>query len=125
MNYSILFLIILFITSCNSTERNCTDFKTGNFEYEYELNGKIIKATFTRTEFLEIDYINNQIDSVNVRWINDCEYILKTINPKTIAQKKAVHIKILNTSKNTYNFESKIVNDPQHRKSRGTVTKID
>jgi hypothetical protein len=93
--------------------------------YEYELNGKKTKATFTRTEFLEIDYINNQIDSVSVRWINDCEYILKTINPKTIAQKKAVHIKILNTSKNTYNFESKIVNDPQHRKSGGTVTKID
>lgn len=124
MNYSILFLIILFITSCNSTERNCTDFKTGNFEYEYELNGKIIKATFSRNDTLEIDYNENSIDSINVRWINDCEYVLKTINPKSILQKKSIHIKILSTKGNTYTFESKIINDPQKRTNKGTVTKI-
>ncbi len=120
----LVLLFILFTFSCNQHERNCTDFKTGTFEYEYELNGKKTKATFTRTENLEIDYIENQIDSVSVRWINDCEYILKTINPKTLAQKKAIHIKILNTNGKSYNFESKIVNDPQQRKNRGTVTKI-
>ncbi len=124
MKSYLTFFLFIMLFSCNNHERNCIDFKTGKFEYEYELNGKKIKAFFTRTNNLEIDYIENNIDSVSVRWINDCEYILKTINPKNLAQKKAVHIKILNTKGNTYNFESKIVNDPQHRKNRGTVTKI-
>ena len=119
-----LLLLTILITSCNTHERNCTDFKTGNFEYEYELKGKKTKATFSRTETLEIDYNGKNIDSIDVRWINDCEYVLKTINPKTLAQEKAIHIKILSTKGNTYTFESKIINDPQKRTSRGTVTKI-
>ncbi len=122
MKTTLLLFIVLF-ASCNTHERNCTDFKTGNFEYEYELNGEKIKATFSRTETLEVDYNGKNIDSINVRWINDCEYVLKTINPKTLAQEKAIHIKILSTKGNTYTFESKIINDSQKRTSRGTVTK--
>lgn len=118
------FLLLIIFASCTNLERNCTDFKIGSFEYEYEIEGKKNKATFTRTETLEIDYNEKNIDSINVRWINDCEYVLKTINPKTLAQKKAIHIKILSTKGNTYTFESKIINDPQRRTSRGTVTKI-
>jgi len=122
MKFTLLLFVIL-ITSCNKHERNCTDFKTGNFEYEYELKGERIKATFSRTQTLEVDYNGKNIDSIDVRWINDCEYVLKTINPKTLAQEKAIHIKILSTKGNTYTFESKIINDPQQRTSRGTVTK--
>jgi len=118
------FLLLITFASCTNLERNCTDFKTGSFEYEYEIDGQKIKATFTRSETLEIDYNGKNIDSINVRWINDCEYVLKTINPKTMAQKKAIHIKILSTKGNTYTFESKIINDPQRRTSRGTVTKV-
>jgi len=117
------FLLLIIFASCTNLERNCSDFKTGSFEYEYEIDDKKIKATFTRSETLEIDYNGKNIDSINVRWINDCEYVLKTINPKTLAQKKAIHIKILSTKGNTYTFESKIINDPQQRTSRGTVTK--
>lgn len=118
------FLLLIIFASCSNPERNCADFKTGSFEYEYKIDGKQNKATFTRSENLEIDYNGKNIDSINVRWINDCEYVLKTINPKTLAQKKAIHIKILSTKGNTYTFESKIINDPQQRTSRGTVTKI-
>lgn len=121
---SLLLFFITLITACNTQERNCTDFKTGDFEYEYELKGKTIKASFSRAETLELDYNGKNVDSINVRWINDCEYVLKTINPKTLAQEKAIHIKILSTKGNTYSFESKIINDPQQRTSRGTVTKI-
>ncbi|MGB1268909.1 MAG: hypothetical protein ACPG45_04170 [Flavobacteriaceae bacterium] len=121
---TIYLLLLLLSVSCTTPpERHCADFKTGHFEYTYEINGKKHTSTFTRTDNLEVDYNGKDIDSIAVRWINDCEYVLKTINPKTLAQKKAIHIKILSTHKNTYTFESKIINDPQQRKSRGTVTK--
>lgn len=118
--YILLFVVI---ASCTTQERHCADFKTGHFEYTYVVDGKEMTSTFTRTETLEVDYNGKDIDSIAVRWINDCEYVLKTINPKTMSQKKAIHIKILSTKGNTYTFESKIINDPQQRKSRGTVTK--
>ncbi len=124
MKYAYLILVAFLFNSCYQVERNCSDFKNGSFEYKYEVNGKTITTTFTRQDNLEIDYHGKHIDSVAVHWINDCEYVLKTINPKTQSQKKAVHIKILTTTANTYTFESKIINDQQKRTSRGTVTKI-
>jgi len=124
MKNTLLLLTLLLLNSCYHVERNCSDFKNGKFEYKYKLNGKTVTSTFTRKDNLEIDYHGKHIDSIAVHWINDCEYVLKTINPKTLSQKKSVHIKIISTTDNTYTFESKIINDPQKRTSRGTVTKI-
>ena len=125
MKYFIfLFVFLCFSCSTPEHERNCNNFKIGYFEYTYEVDGKKITSNFSRTENLELDYHEKSIDSIAVRWINDCEYVLKTINPKTLAQQKAIHIKILSTKDNTYTFESKIINDPQQRKSRGTVIKL-
>ncbi len=124
MKYLFFLLFLPFLSCIEQPERNCSDFKTGEFEYTYTINDKETTARFSRTETLEVDYHGKHIDSIAVRWINDCEYVLKTINPKTMAQKKAIHIKILSTKGNTYTFESKIINDPQQRTSRGTVTKL-
>ncbi|MGM0392634.1 MAG: DNA topoisomerase IV, partial [Bacteroidota bacterium] len=62
-------------------------------------------------------------DTSSVRWINDCEYIVKNLNPKNMAEEKALHIKILTTDKNTYTFEYGLVGGTQ--KQKGSVTKID
>ena len=82
-------------------------------------------ATFTRNDTLEIDFHDSHVDSIQVSWINDCEYILRNINPKTMAEKKAIHFKILTTKGDSYTFESQLVNDPLKRMTKGTVTKTD
>ena len=124
MKYILLFLSPLLFSSCYEVERNCSDFKNGEFEYTYEVDGKQKTSKFIRHGNLEVDYHGSHIDSIQVKWINDCEYVLNTINPKTLAQKKAVHIKILTTTQNTYTFESKIINDRLKRVNKGTVIKI-
>jgi len=126
MGKKLLLLLLVLVTSAcfKQAERNCVDFKTGEFEYEYEIKGVVKKARFTRNNTLEIDYHENHVDSIIVTWINDCEYVLRNKNPKTMAEKKAVHFKILSTKGNTYTFESKLINDPLQRKSKGTVTKL-
>jgi hypothetical protein len=58
-----------------------------------------------------------------VRWINDCEIIFKTINPKTLAEKKDIYLKILNTTDNTYNFEYGYVGEAN--KQKGTARRLD
>ncbi len=121
-NIFISILILVFFTSCYNIERNCQDFKTGKFEFEYEIDGIMKKTTFIRTENQEIDFYENKSDTSSIRWINDCEYVIQKINPKNREEQKAITMKILTTSKNSYTFEFGIVGSPQ--KQTGTVTKI-
>ncbi|RXG24112.1 DNA topoisomerase IV [Leeuwenhoekiella marinoflava] len=120
----ILVLVTSFIlVGCYNQEKNCTDFKTGTFTFETYLNGEVVKTTFTRNDTLEIDFYQGQVDSSNIRWINDCEYIAEKINPTGIMDRKALHFKILTTKDNTYTFEYALVGET--KKQKGTVTKIE
>ena len=108
--------------SCSDRERNCADFKTGTFEFTQEINGKKHKSTFTRTENLQIETFNGKTDSASVRWVNDCEFVLQKLHPKTMNEKKAISMTILATDENSYIFDYSFVGDA--RKQRGTVTKL-
>ncbi|RXG30110.1 DNA topoisomerase IV [Leeuwenhoekiella palythoae] len=115
-------LAMLLLNSCYNPERNCTDFKTGSFEFETYLDGEVVKTTFTRNDTLEIDYYKGQADSSSIRWINDCEYIAKKINPQSMMDRKALHFKILTTQGNSYTFEYALVGDS--KKQKGTAVKV-
>ncbi len=123
MRFLSLLLLTLLFTSCYSPERNCEDFKTGTFEFEAMVGTEILKTTFVRNDSIEIDYFEGKADTSSVRWINDCEYIVKKLNPKSMAEEKAIHMKILTTDKNSYTFEYNIVG--QNKKERGTAIKVD
>lgn len=118
----LLLLSILFV-SCYSPERDCSRFRTGTFEFQTYLNGELVTSTFTRTESTEIDVFQGQTDTSSVRWINDCEYIVKNLNPKNQAEQQPLHIKILTTEKDTYTFEYGLVGET--RKQRGKVRKVE
>ena len=121
MRYFIL-LLALFAQSCNNHERNCKDFRTGKFEFIQDINGKKHISTFIRTETLQIETYKGKTDTAKVRWVNDCEFILQKLHPKSMKEEKAISMKILFTEKNTYTFEYSFVGSNQ--KQRGTVTKI-
>lgn len=118
----ILLLIALFVTSCYTPERDCNHFKTGTFEFEAYLNGEIVQTRFERNDTLEVDYYQGKADSSAIRWINDCEYIAKKINPKNRNERKALHFKILKTDGEFYTFEYAIVGE--NKKQKGTAKKI-
>ncbi len=119
--YSILLLILL-LTSCYQKERNCIDFKEGEFESLITIEGKDYKSTFTRTADIQIENFENKTDSATVRWINDCEVVFKTINPKSMAERKDIHLKILATTDSSYTFEYSYVGET--RKQKGLAKRI-
>ncbi|UNY98109.1 hypothetical protein MQE36_13570 [Zhouia spongiae] len=119
----LLFVCVSLFVSCYNVERNCTDFKTGTFEFHYTVNGEEHINKFTRTDSLEYEYVEGKVDTNSVKWINDCEFVVKKLHPKSNADKKAVHIKILSTSENSYNFEYSLVGDSKN-KQKGTAVKI-
>lgn len=120
----IIALVAFFaLTSCFETpERNCTDFRTGKFKFEHEIDGVKKSTTFIRSENQEIDFFEGKSDTSSIRWINDCEYIIQKINPKNMAEKKAVSIKILSTTADSYTFEFNVVGSSE--KQVGTVFKL-
>ena len=119
-SFYILFSVILLV-SCYQPERNCTQFKEGEFSFTSLVNGEELTTTFIRKNGIEIDYFQGKSDTSSVSWINDCEYIVKKLNPNNMAEEKSVHMKILSTTDDTYTFEYNIVGDK--KKSRGTATK--
>lgn len=116
-----LFLTISVVWACETPERDCASFKTGEFTFETLLNGELVTTRFTRNDTLEVDYFQGKIDSSSVRWINDCEYIVQKLNPKSISEKKAIHMKILYTQGDFYTFEYSLVGE--NIKQRGTAQK--
>jgi len=114
--------LLLLLISCYSPERNCAHFKTGTFTYEALIGTEVITTTFTRNDSIEIDYFKGTVDTSSLRWINDCEYIVKKINPQSMSEKKAIHMKILTTDGDKYVFEYNIVGDT--KKIKGTAEKI-
>jgi len=114
-----LFIVLtgcLLSVSCYQPERNCSDYKTGSFSFEYEENGVKKSGTFTRDALYSIDYYDNKIDSATVKWVNDCEFVLQDIKTKTSLQ-----MKILSTTEKSYTFEYSLVGTS--KKSRGTAYK--
>jgi hypothetical protein len=117
-----LLLLALTIIACSEKERSCQDFRTGTFEFVQDINGKKHTSPFTRTEELQIETYNGKTDTASVRWVNDCEFILQKLHPKSMKEEKAISMKILFTTDNTYTFDYSFVGDA--KKQRGTVTKL-
>lgn len=83
----------------------------------------MVTSTFVRNDSIEIDQFQGKTDTSSVRWINECEYIVKNLNPRNRAERQPLHIKILTTEGNTYTFEYGLVGETQ--KQRGKVRKVD
>lgn len=125
MNWKHVFFSIytlLFLSCVSSPNRECSQYKNGEFIFKTDLNGELQESRFRRFGALEIDDYNGKIDSASVKWINDCEYILKSLNPKSMAEKKPLHFKILSTTDSSYTFEYGLLN--AENRLTGTAVKL-
>jgi hypothetical protein len=118
----ILPILSLLFISCYQQERNCSDFKTGKFQFELEIDGKKEISVFERNDTLQIETFRGKTDTSSVRWINDCELVLQKLHPKNRKEKKTIHMKILTTKDKNYTFEYSFVGEST--KQKGIVTKV-
>lgn len=104
-------LTLILLSSCYQIERKCADYQVGTYESTIIINEVAYNSTFRRTKDLQIETFEGKTDSSVVRWINDCEVVFKTINPKSMAERKDIHLKILKTTDSTYTFEYSYVGE--------------
>lgn len=113
---------LMLLMSCYNVDSNCKDFKTGKFKFEYEVDGIKKTTIFERNDTIEIETFEGKTDTAAIRWVNDCEYVLSKLNPKNMAEEKAISMKILTTTQDSYTFEFGMVGSDI--KQKGTVTKL-
>ncbi|MGL5112789.1 MAG: DNA topoisomerase IV [Flavobacterium sp.] len=113
---------LLLLMSCYNADRKCADFKTGKFKFDYEVNGVKKTTLFERKDSIEIETFEGKTDTATIRWVNDCEYVLQKKHPKNSAEEKAIQMKILTTTNDSYTFEFGMIGSDA--KQTGTVTKL-
>jgi hypothetical protein len=127
MRYFYYLICFLLCCSCYNVERSCEDFKTGTFTFQQLVGTELVSSTFVRNDSIAIETYKGVTDTFSVRWINNCEYIMRKLNPKNTYDQQAVHFKILSTTENTYLFEFQMVVKKQNQENlvkKGTVTKV-
>ncbi len=115
-------LLSLLFLSCYEPVSDCNSFQTGVYEFETLIEGELVKTRFDRRKDIEIETFKGKKDTASIRWVNDCEYILRLVNPKKMADEKPMHFKILTTTPNSYTFEFNIVGE--NTKQKGTAYKV-
>jgi hypothetical protein len=99
------------LAACYAPQRDCKAYRTGEFNFQYNVGDSVKTGRFVRTEEYSVDYYEGNIDSATVRWFNDCEFVLQDLNSKT-----AIQYKIISTTDSSYTFEYKsAVKDPNKK----------
>ena len=121
----IILFIAIFIaaTSCYDAARDCKDFRTGKYLSTIIVDGKEMQTVSERGENAVIETFKGKTDTASIRWVNDCEYVLQQINPKSRAERQAISIRILTTTAKSYTFEYGLVGSDVRQK--GTATLIE
>ena len=123
INLFLVFFAALFF-SCVIPEKNCSQFKVGEFNFESKTESGIYSSRSVRNDSIEIEFFGTSIDTSKITWVSECEYILRKLRPKTLSEEKAISVKIINTSEKGYLFEYSFVGDKENR-ARGNAFKVD
>ena len=123
INFFLVFFSLLFF-SCVIPEKNCSQFKVGEFNFESKTESGIYSSRSMRNDSIEIEFFGSSIDTSKITWVSECEYILRKLRPKTLSEEKAISVKIINTSEKGYLFEYSFVGDKENR-ARGNAFKVD
>ena len=122
INFFLVFFVLL-LFSCVIPEKNCSQFKIGEFNFESITENGVYNSRSIRNDSIEIEYFGSSIDTSRITWVSECEYILRKLRPKSLSEEKAVSVKIINTSDKGYLFEYSFVGDKENR-ARGNAFKI-
>ena len=123
INFFLVFFSVLFF-SCVLPEKNCSQFKVGEFNFESKTESGIYSSRSVRNDSIEIEFFGSSIDTSKITWVSECEYILRKLRPKTLSEEKAISVKIINTSEKGYLFEYSFGGDKENR-ARGHAFRVD
>ncbi|GGD06545.1 hypothetical protein [Hyunsoonleella pacifica] len=87
MRKLVILLFSIFSLSTFGQEISCSDYKTGNFEYDDILYSEW-RITRTNAEQIETNATTGLIIHNDIKWLSDCEF---TLTCSKVSQKKYEH----------------------------------
>ena len=84
INFFLVIFSALFF-SCVLPEKNCSQFKIGEFNFESKTESGIYSSRSVRNDSIEIEFFGSSIDTSKITWVSECEYILRKLNKRNIA----------------------------------------
>ena len=75
INFLVVFVLLLF--SSFIPEKNCSQFKIGEFNFESKTESGIYSSRSMRNDSIEIEFFGSSIDTSKITWVSECEYIKK------------------------------------------------
>ena len=122
MRYSLLILIFCFFISCDQGKRlRVDDLKSGR--YKTVLEDEQTESYATRNDSIQIEEYQGSVDTFDIKWIDQFEYVLTKSRPKTLLDSTPFHVKITSIKKNGYEFSAYYKGSKF--KQKGTAYKLD
>jgi len=91
----------LLMGACRSADCDCAHFQRGTMVSMQRINGKVQQTQIQRFDKWQLETYQNHTDTINIRWVNDCEWVLKAKHPITMAERKGLSMKIVRTQADT------------------------
>lgn len=118
---SFILICCIGLISCKSEKAaHIENFKTGTFETF--LDDSDATSIATRNDSIQIETYNSKKDTFAIRWVNNFEYVLLKVNPKTTLDNTPFHVKITGIKENSYTFKASYKGS--NFKQTGTANKI-
>ena len=113
LNKFIFFLFGISLVSCSSN-LDCSEFKTGNFEYPTN-SGLDLKIERTENQQIETSKKKSTKDIYEIIWTSNCAYQLVLIESNQPAnfmkiQKDTMNVSIIGVEQNKYRFKATLNN---------------
>ena len=103
---TIVIVLLIVLNACQNEPLSPDRFKQGIFEIP---GGKGYDKTIViRKDSIQIEKYQDRIDTLRITWINNFNYMLEMIHPKTAIDEDPIHVKITNIDKKSYDFEAVI-----------------
>lgn len=117
--FALVVLATVSFQACYEASLDCSSVKTGQFTWQQSLNGELLTSNIIRYENYQIEEFQGKRDSILIRWVNDCEFILSDPTPTSNAESRAMLMRIISTDSLGYTFQYGYVGDA--KKQTGTA----
>ena len=122
MRYFFIALLLFSLVSCIKKNKvNMDDFKQGKFKTVLE--DKETLSFETRNDSIQIEDFNGIKDTINIKWLDQFEYVLTKRVPKTLLDSTPFYVKITGVKQNSYSF--KAYYKGSNFKQKGTAFKLE
>jgi hypothetical protein len=97
------------------------DFKQGKFKTVLEDNKT--ESFAIRNDSIQIEDFNGKMDTFNIKWLDQFEYVLTKRVPKTLLDSTPFYVKITSVKENSYSFNAYYKGS--NFKQKGTAFKLE